>query len=70
MDFTRYTWYHYCTEVMSMPVKAEEQQMTMQEMTRFILGLRNAGWSEEKINDFIVFIESGDEKYKPGKEED
>ena len=53
-----------------MPVKAEEQQMTMQEMTRFILGLRNAGWSEEKINDFIVFIESGDEKYKPGKEED
>ncbi|MBR5969498.1 MAG: hypothetical protein IK016_04040 [Lachnospiraceae bacterium] len=48
----------------------EGEQMTMQEMTRFILGLRNAGWSEEKINDFIVFIESGDEKYKPKKEEE
>ena len=47
----------------------EDGQMTMQEMTRFILGLRNAGWSEEKINDFIVFIESGDEKYKPKKED-
>ena len=43
--------------------------MTMQEMTRFILGLREAGWTEEKINDFIVFIESGDEKFKPKKDE-
>lgn len=43
--------------------------MNMQEMTRFVLGLRNAGWSEKKINDFIVFIESGEEEYKPGKED-
>ncbi len=42
--------------------------MNMQEMTRFVLGLRSAGWSEKKINDFIVFIESGEEQYKPGKE--
>ena len=39
--------------------------MTMQEMTRFILGLREAGWSEEKINDFLLYIESGNEAYMP-----
>lgn len=39
--------------------------MNMQEAARFILGLRAAGWSEEKINNFILFIESGEEQYKP-----
>ncbi len=39
--------------------------MNMQETARMILGLRAAGWSEQKINDFILFIESGDEQYKP-----
>lgn len=39
--------------------------MNMQENARLILGLRAAGWSEKKINDFILFIESGDEQYKP-----
>ena len=39
--------------------------MNMQEMARFIMGLRSAGWSEQRINDFILFIESGEEKYKP-----
>lgn len=39
--------------------------MNMQETARLILGLRAAGWSEQKINDFILFIESGEEKYKP-----
>ena len=43
--------------------------MDMQEMARFIQGLRSAGWSEKKINDFILYIESGDEQYKP-KEND
>ena len=57
------------TEESGVGTITEDGQMTMQEMTRFILGLRNAGWSEEKINDFIVFIESGDEKYKPKKED-
>ena len=43
----------------------------MQEVSRLILGLRSAGWSEKEINDFILFIESGDEQYRPkGKEED
>ena len=39
--------------------------MTPQEMTRFIKGLRAAGWTEEQINDFILYIESGEEQYKP-----
>lgn len=39
--------------------------MNMQEAARFILGLRAAGWSEKAINDFMLFIESGDEQYKP-----
>ncbi len=39
--------------------------MNMQENARFILGLRSAGWSEKEINDFMLFIESGDEQYKP-----
>lgn len=42
--------------------------MTMTEIARLITGLREAGWSEEKINDFLLYIESGDEKYKPEKE--
>lgn len=37
----------------------------MLEMSRFILGLRAAGWSEKEINDFLLFIESGEEQYKP-----
>lgn len=39
--------------------------MNMQEAARFILGLRSAGWSEKEINDFMLFIESGEEQYKP-----
>lgn len=44
--------------------------MDMQESARLILGLRAAGWSEKKINDFILFIESGEEQYKPRKDAD
>lgn len=39
--------------------------MSMQETSRFIMGLRAAGWDEKRINDFILYIESGDEQYKP-----
>lgn len=39
--------------------------MTMSEAARLIIGLRAAGWSEKSINDFILFIETGDEQYKP-----
>lgn len=39
--------------------------MEMQELARLILGLRVAGWTEQEINDFLLFIESGDTQYKP-----
>lgn len=49
-------------------IKAEmlkdEEFRNMQETARLILELRAAGWSEQKINDFILFIGSGDEQYK------
>ena len=42
--------------------------MNMSEAARLILGLRAAGWNEKDINDFILFIETGDEKYQPKNE--
>ena len=39
--------------------------MNMTELSRLLLGLRAAGWPEKKINDFMLYIESGDEQYKP-----
>lgn len=41
--------------------------MNMTETARLILGLRAAGWNEKDINDFILYIETGDERYKPEK---
>lgn len=41
--------------------------MNMSETARLILGLRAAGWDEKGINDFILWIETGDEKYRPGE---
>ena len=39
--------------------------MNMTEVARLLLGLRAAGWSEKEINDFVLYIESGEEHYKP-----
>ena len=44
--------------------------MNMQEVARLLLGLRAAGWSEKKINDFMLYIESGDEHYMPDPDDD
>jgi len=41
------------------------EAMNMTENSRFILGLRNAGWTEKQINDFMLYIESGQEQYMP-----
>ena len=46
-------------------MKGDVQDVNMQETARMILGLRSAGWTEEKINDFILYIETGEEHYKP-----
>ena len=43
--------------------------MTMTETARLIIGLRAAGFSGKEINDFILFIETGEEQYKPKKAE-
>ena len=43
--------------------------MNMRGTARLILGLRAAGWEEKDINDFILYIETGEDQYKPkGKE--
>ena len=39
--------------------------MNMTEVARLLLGLRAAGWSEKEIIDFVLYIESGEEQYKP-----
>lgn len=45
--------------------------MEAHESARFILGLRAAGWSDTEIADFILYIENGEEQYKPkAKEQD
>ena len=43
-------------------------EMQMSEMARLIEGLRSAGWSEKKINDFLIYIETGKEEYRPGED--
>lgn len=37
----------------------------MTEIARLLLGLRAARWSEKEINDFLLYIETGEEQYKP-----
>lgn len=39
--------------------------MNMTEVARLLLGLRAAGWTDKEINDFVLYIETGDEQYKP-----
>ena len=43
--------------------------MNMTEVSRLLLGLRAAGWAEKKIIDFMLYIESGDEQYKPSPDQ-
>lgn len=40
----------------------------MAESSRLILGLRAKGWTDTEINDFILWIETGEEQYKPKEE--
>ena len=42
--------------------------MNMGESARLILGLRAANWDEKRINDFILWIETGEPQYKPKEE--
>ena len=42
--------------------------MNMQEVTRLIQGLRALGISAEDINEFILWMESGDGEHLPKRE--
>ena len=42
--------------------------MNMQETSWIIIGLRAAGWTDTQINNFILFVETGDPQYKPQKQ--
>ncbi len=39
--------------------------MNMTEVARLLLGLRAAGWTDKEINDFVFYIETGEDQYKP-----
>ena len=39
--------------------------MNMTEVARLLLGLRAAGRTDKEINDFVLYIETGDDQYKP-----
>jgi len=41
--------------------------MNMQEMARFFMALRQIGLTDKEIGDLIIYIESGNEDYKPKK---
>ena len=43
--------------------------MNMQENSRLILGLRAKGWTDTEINDLVLWIETGNEKYNPENQE-
>ena len=43
--------------------------VNMTENARLILGLRARGWSDTEITDFILWIETGDEQYRPRGED-
>ena len=51
------------------PERRAMEEMNMQENARLVLGLRAAGWDEKKINDFLLYIETGEEQYKPKPDE-
>lgn len=39
--------------------------MTMQEMSRLILGLRKIGLGDKELADFLLWVENGQEQYEP-----
>lgn len=55
----------YNNDIKSGNIEGEKEDMNITEVARLLLGLRTAGWSEKEINDFVLYIESGEEQYKP-----
>ena len=44
--------------------------MNMSESARIIVGLRSKGWTDTEIADFILWVETGEEQYRPKREDD
>lgn len=44
--------------------------MNMSETARLIVGLRERGMSDKEIVDLILFVETGEEQYKPKDEKE
>ena len=42
--------------------------MNMAESSRIMLGLRAKGWSDTEIVNFCLWVETGDERYRPKEE--
>ena len=42
--------------------------MNISESSRLIPGLRSKGWDDTEIADFILWIETGEEQYRPKEE--
>ena len=42
--------------------------MTKNESSRMILGLRGLGLTDTQITDFILWVETGEDQYKPKPE--
>lgn len=40
------------------------------ECSRLILGLRSKGWTDTEIANFILWIETGEEQYRPKRTAD
>ena len=58
-------WYSEYMGTKPLILTEEVKTMDMQENARLILGLRAKGWTDTEIVDFLLYIESGDEQYKP-----
>lgn len=65
IDYHNYKYYNIITNCQFKTFKKGCDNMNMTEVARLLLGLRAAGWTEKEINDFVLYIESGDEQYKP-----
>lgn len=50
--------------------KKEVRTVNMSESARLILGLRAKGWNDTEIADFILWIETGDDQYRPKPKKD
>ncbi|MBO6305024.1 MAG: hypothetical protein J6M62_08125 [Selenomonadaceae bacterium] len=41
--------------------------MNMQEVSRFFIALREMGLTDKEIGDLMIYVESGNDEYKPKK---